>query len=353
MRGSPLPGNEPTLEGRLAQLDRQLRAFEDALQAQQQSHGRVRALEGELASLADRGAAVVRELSGLGEQVRAAADARTREALAASAERIQEFEARGARLLEAYASAVRAAQQAVARAEARIDAFDERVGREFSQAGREIREAAALLRERPGREVLEHDLHHHSRVRRLIPAFLAALLLLGGYVAYSWAARTLRDASARAEAAERQAQETRRVANQQIASIERTAQQSGSEALALAARAERMITVMAAADAQRIDMTGYGSAPSASGRAIWSPAHGVVITGARLPVLPAAETYQAWIVTTRGSIPLGLFAPDATGRLSGAFDFPANLPGAVRGFMVTREPAGGSASPSRAVVLAT
>ena len=121
--------DEPSLQLRLAQLDAQLREFEASLRAQQQSHGRVRIVEHELAAIVERGATVVRELAGVGDQVRQVAEAATREALAPSADRVREFEQRAGRILEAYATAVRAAQQAVARAEARIDAFDERVGR--------------------------------------------------------------------------------------------------------------------------------------------------------------------------------------------------------------------------------
>ena len=70
------------------------------------------------------------------------------------------------------------------------------------------------------------------------------MLFLAGLAAYNWATRTFRDASARADAAEREAHATRREANQQIATLERSAQQASSEALSMAARAERTIHVL-------------------------------------------------------------------------------------------------------------
>ena len=184
-------------------------AFEAAIRSQQQSHSRIHELELELTAVVTRGAAIVRDLGAVGGQVRQAAETATRDASTEWTARLREFEQRGARVLDAYANAVRAAQQAVARAEARIEAFDERVGRELAQAGREIREAAELLRERAqDARSSESEEVPVRRGRWLIPALLAALLLTG-CGAYSWLMRTLNDASARAVAAERQANEAR------------------------------------------------------------------------------------------------------------------------------------------------
>ena len=350
MRRSPRSVDDPSLEGRLGALDAQIRDFEAALKAQQHRQGHVRSLELELAALVKQGAAVVGELEDLRNRVRETADAAVREELTIPAARLQEFEQRAVRILDAYGTAVRAAQQAVARAEARIDAFDERVGRELAQAAREIRDAAALLRaaERPPDTPIRG-----SRARRLVPALLAAMLFLAGLLVYNWVARTLRDASARADAAEREAHATRREANQQIATLERSGQQASREALSIAARAERTTDVLAAPDVRRTVMLGQRTAADAVGQAIWSPSRGVVVTGTRLPALSAAEVYQVWLVMPRRVAALGLVTPDAEGRVSGVFDLPPEAAGSVRGFMVTREPAGGSPRPAGRVVLAS
>jgi hypothetical protein len=356
MRGWSPTDDQATLQARLAQLDAQLRELETAIRAQQQSRGHVRSPELDLATVIERGAAMVRQLADVEGDLRQSVERATREALAATSARQREFDERGARVLDAFANAVRAAQQAVARAEARIDAFDERVGHEIALAGREMREAATLLRDlrnTPAETRAAEPPPPPALARRLIPAFLAGILLLAGIAGYTWVTRTLRDASARADAAERHAQETRRDANRQIASVERSAQQAGSEALALASRAERIAAVLVAPDARRMPLLGQRTAPDASGQALWSPTRGVVISGAGLPTLPTAETYQLWLVAGGRVTSLGLLAADAAGRVNAAFDLPPDLRVSIRGFMVTREPAGGSARPSRTVVLAS
>jgi hypothetical protein len=351
MRSAPLHREEPSLEDRLAQLDQQLRRFETSLRTQQQGHVRARDLELELASVVERGRAVVAELASVGDQVRQAADAATRGALAESLERAREFEQRGARILEAYGTAIRAAQQAVARAEARIDAFDERVAHELAQAARDIREAASIIKEGPPKPAAESNFW--TRWRSLLPALLAAALILGALAAYSLVARMLRDASSRAAAAERQVHEIQRESTRQIESTTRTAQQANAEALAAASRAERMFAVLAAPDIQRLPMRGLRAAPDASGQAVWSPSRGVVLTATRLPAAGPNATYQVWLVTREDSLNLGRVSPDAQGRINACFDFPAGFTGNPYGFMISREPAGGSARPSSAIVLAS
>ena len=345
-----MPANRPSLEARLAELDAQLREFESALTAQHHSQGRARSLELELAAIVERGASAVRDLASIRDRMEETARAAAREAAAGATQHVAEFEARAARLLDAYSAAVKAANQAVARAEARIDAFDERVGHELAGAAREIRDAASLLRDRPA--AVASEAAAPSRTRRVVPALLAALLLLAGLIGYNSVARALRDTSARAEAAEREAAATRRDANQHIAAIERSAQQASRDALAAATRAERMMQVLAAPDTRRSPLQGH-AAPAASGQVLWSATRGAVLSASALPALAAQETYQAWLVTTRGSVSLGMLRPDAQGTASAAFEMPPSLPGPIRGFMVTREPAGGSPRPSRLVVLAT
>ena len=350
MRGSPMAATRPSLDARLAELDAQLREFESALNAQHQSHGRARTLELELAAIVERGAAAVRDLASMRERVDETARAAAREAAEGTSRYVTEFEARAAKILDAYGAAVKAANQAVARAEARIDAFDERVGHELAGAAREIRDAASLLRDRP--PAAASGAGAHSRTRRLLPALLAGLLLLAGLVGYNWIARTLRDASARADAAEREAAATRRDATLHVSSLERSAQQASRDALAAATRAERMMHVLSAADTRRSPLVGH-AAPAAFGQVLWSPTRGAVFSASALPALPADETYQAWLVTARGSVSLGLLTADTQGGGSAAFELPPSLPAPVRGFMITREPSGGSPRPSRRVVLAT
>jgi hypothetical protein len=360
MRSAPLHRDEPSLEDRLAQLDQQLRRFETSLRTQQQSHVRARDLELELASVVERGRRVLADLSNIREEARQAADEAAREALAESVERARQFEQRGARVLEAYGTAIRAAQQAVARAEARIEAFDERVARELAQAGRDIRDAAAIIKEgapasahASARQPEAEVSHSGTRWTRILPALLAAALILGGLAAYASIARSLRDASSRAAAAERRAEEIQQQTNQQIVSMSRDRAQQADADVAAAQRAERLFTVLAAPDIQRLPMRGVGAHRGASGQAVWSRSAGVVITSTGLLPLAPNETYQVWLVTREASLSLGTVSADTQGQINAHFDFPAGYSGNPWGFMISREPAGGSARPSRAIVLAS
>jgi anti-sigma-K factor RskA len=347
MRASRVTRDAPSLEERLSELDVQLRAFEASLRSQQQGHSRIRGLELELAGVVERGAAIVRDLAAIRDEVQRAAETAAREAATPAADQLKSFEERGRHLLDAFAQAVRAAHQAVARAEARVDAFDERVGRELAQAGKEIREAAELLRHSSLKEAAPL-----TGVRRFFPALLAAALLVLAFAGYLWFTRTLRDASARADSAERQAADVKRESDRQIASIDRKAEQVSQDALKRAVQAERATAIVAAPDVRRMPMRGYGKAADAWGQALWSPTHGLAIMGSQLPVLSDGETYQLWLVTARDSVSLGVLAPDSSGRINGVFDLPSGIR-AVTGFMITRERARGAQRPSTAVVLAT
>ena len=362
MRSAPLHRDESSLEDRLSQLDQQLRRFETSLRSHQQTHVRARDLELELASVVDRGRHILDDLSQLREEARQAAEGAAREALKESLERARDFEQRGARILEAYGTAIRAAQQAVARAEARIEAFDERVARELAQAGRDIREAAAIIKDgtpasaktSAGQAEPADISISRTRWSGLLPALLAAALVLGALAGYALISRSLRDASSRAAAAERRVEEIQQQTQRQIASMTRSTAVQAAADVQVARRGERMFAVLAAPDIQRLPMRGVGAAREASGQAVWSPSRGVVITATRLPPVAPDATYQVWLVTRgKDSLSLGTVSADAQGQINAYFDFPAGFAGNPWGFMISREPSGGSARPSRAIVIAS
>jgi anti-sigma-K factor RskA len=95
----------------------------------------------------------------------------------------------------------------------------------------------------------------------------------------------------------------------------------------------------------RVDLAGQPIAPSASARAYWSRAHGLVFSGNNLPQLPAGRTYQLWVVTASAPISAGLLTPDAAGNVGGTFATPADIPAPVA-MAVTIEPAGGVPAPT-------
>jgi anti-sigma-K factor RskA len=119
----------------------------------------------------------------------------------------------------------------------------------------------------------------------------------------------------------------------------------------MAAKADRMLEILAAPDARRLDLAGRRGAPAATGQALWSRSRGVIISAVRVPPAPSGEVYQVWLTMSSGPVSLGFAAPDAQGRVGAAFDLPATVAGTVAGFHVSREPAGGSTRPQGQPVL--
>ena len=126
-----------------------------------------------------------------------------------------------------------------------------------------------------------------------------------------------------------------------------------AEAMTSATRAERLANVLAASDVRAYPLRGQRTAAAAEGQIYFSAARGVALSGSKLPPLSSNQTYQVWLVTTRGNIGLGFVAPDAQGRVSAAFDTPPDLAGNVTGFMLSLEPTGGNAKPTGSIVLAS
>ena len=117
-------------------------------------------------------------------------------------------------------------------------------------------------------------------------------------------------------------------------------------------RSESAFAVLVAPDVARIDLAGQpGQAPSASGRAFWSRARGMVFSATSLPPPPPGRTYQVWVVT-KDPAPLsaGLVEPDAQGRVNAVFATPATIAQPIA-VAVTLEPAGGVPAPTGPKVL--
>jgi len=107
-----------------------------------------------------------------------------------------------------------------------------------------------------------------------------------------------------------------------------------------------MLAVMLAPDVARVELAGQPAAPSASARAYWSRARGLVIDAAHLPPLPAGRTYQLWVLTAQPApISAGLLRPDATGAASAVFNTPPDIP-TPTAMAVTIEPEGGLPAPT-------
>lgn len=181
---------------------------------------------------------------------------------------------------------------------------------------------------------------------------LAALTALSAYTFWSVGAR-LRDTAARATAAEERLTALQQRVNTETREAGRMMQRLTAEAMTSATRAERLANVLAASDVRTYPMRGQRTAAAADGQIYFSASRGVALSGSKLPPLSTNQTYQTWLVTTRGAIGLGFVAPDAQGRVSAAFDTPPDLAGNVTGFMLSLEPTGGNAKPTGSIILAS
>lgn len=122
-----------------------------------------------------------------------------------------------------------------------------------------------------------------------------------------------------------------------------------ADAQSVADRVTRELSVLAAADVVRIDLTGQPAAPAASGRVYWSRSRGTTFTAANLPPLEAGRVYQLWFVTAGPPVSAALVRPDA----GGGFETVMPSPGGVEptAFALSVEPAGGSPGPTGAMLL--
>jgi anti-sigma-K factor RskA len=111
-------------------------------------------------------------------------------------------------------------------------------------------------------------------------------------------------------------------------------------------RDQAIAAVLSAPDAR------LGTARSSSGgivTVIASRTEGeAIITSTGLPSLPADRTYEAWVISTTGAVPAGLFVPGPAGHSTPLLT--DVTPGVKIG--VTVEPAGGTRQPTTTVLVA-
>ena len=181
---------------------------------------------------------------------------------------------------------------------------------------------------------------------------LAALMALSTYTFWTFSVE-LRDMRTRAAAAEERLARLQQRVDTETRETGQMMQRLTAEAMTSGTRAERLANVLAASDVRAYPLRGQRTAAAAEGQVYFSASRGVALSGSKLPPLSSNQTYQVWMVTTRGSTGLGFAAPDTQGRVSAAFDTPPDLSGTVTGFMLSLEPTGGSAKPTGPIVLAS
>ena len=112
--------------------------------------------------------------------------------------------------------------------------------------------------------------------------------------------------------------------------------------------ARQVIETLNAANAQRVTLVSTQSKPQPQAQTIYQRDTGrLVLVASNLEHLPQNKTYELWILPANGSapVPAGTFQPDSRGNASLVLP---NIPTGVeaKGFAVTIEPQGGSATPT-------
>jgi anti-sigma factor RsiW len=110
------------------------------------------------------------------------------------------------------------------------------------------------------------------------------------------------------------------------------------------------VRIVTAPDARQVVLKGQATAAGASGRAVWSPAQGIVFNADQLPSITPDRVYQLWVIA--GGKPVGVttFRPAPNGSISLTTSLPAGVvPTAVA---VTNEPGpNGSQTPTLPILM--
>lgn len=116
-------------------------------------------------------------------------------------------------------------------------------------------------------------------------------------------------------------------------------------------RAQQIRAILSAADLRRIDLAGQKAAPTAFGRALWSPSQGLVVAFDRLPPTSSDRVYQLWVIPPGGApISAALLELQADGTaITLATPGTSSRVGTVA---VTLEPAGGVPAPTGDMIVA-
>ncbi|HTB98621.1 MAG TPA: anti-sigma factor [Terracidiphilus sp.] len=119
------------------------------------------------------------------------------------------------------------------------------------------------------------------------------------------------------------------------------------------ARAQQVLNLLTAKEAQHVVLTAANAHPAPSGRAVYLAATGgLLFQGNNLAAIPAEKTYELWVIPANGQapIPAGLFRPDAAGNASVVLPtLPSGVP--AKAFGVTLERAEGSQTPTAPILL--
>jgi hypothetical protein len=177
---------------------------------------------------------------------------------------------------------------------------------------------------------------------------IAAAVLFALYVQTQVRAG-LREASARAAAAEQGAADTRDRAAREIAAAQQVANARLQEAQQAARSAQMLSLIASASDLRRFDLKGQDGQTA---QVLWSRTQGVAVNARDLATPPSGQTYQVWLITPGQAVSAGVLPVESSGRASAVFEPPAELPRPVVRATITLEPTGGSPAPTGEALLA-
>jgi anti-sigma-K factor RskA len=126
-----------------------------------------------------------------------------------------------------------------------------------------------------------------------------------------------------------------------------------SNLAAKASRAQQVLEVLNAPDAQRVTLAATRTPPAPTAHAVYLAERGALVMEANnLKPVPAGKAYELWVMPAAGGapMPVGTFWPNSEGYASIVLPhFPSGV--AAKGFGITIENAGGSKTPTLPIVL--
>jgi anti-sigma-K factor RskA len=122
---------------------------------------------------------------------------------------------------------------------------------------------------------------------------------------------------------------------------------------AQASRAQQVLEVLTAPNAERVTLTEGKAPPAPSARATYLPERGgLILLATNLKPLDADKAYELWVIPANGGapVPAGVFRPDARG--SATLVLPTLAAGVTaKAFGVTVEKASGADAPTSPIIL--
>jgi hypothetical protein len=184
-------------------------------------------------------------------------------------------------------------------------------------------------------------------------AVLIAGVLVVAAVGYSslQARSEARGAAARAATAERELAAMREQAREQLSAVQQSSDERFASMQRSAEAAQVLAGILVASDLRRFDLAPATTAGAESNAVVLlSRRQGVALNATRLAEPPSGWEYQLWLLAPGRALSAGTVRPDSGGRVSTAFDLPADLPRPILGALLTLEPSGGSTQPSGEIV---